>query len=101
MEGDVILLYIRPIFQPPHHIYSQSLTLGFLCFTVGTSLLFVFLLVSTVPQFITLNMSEKVPGCSVVILRSKRAGFFKFKLVKLIFLNPGLIFFKLKLRKDN
>ena len=63
--------------------------------------MFVFLLVSKVTHFSSLSMSEKVPGCSVVILRSKRAGFFKFKLVKLIYLNPGLIFFKLKLRKDN
>ena len=63
--------------------------------------MFVFLLVSKVPHFSSLSMSEKVPSCSVVILRSKRAGLFKFKPVKLIYLNPGLIFFKLKLRKDN
>ena len=63
--------------------------------------MFFFLLVSKVPHSSSLSMSEKVPGCSVVILRSKRAGLFKFKLVKLIYLNPGLIFFELKLRKDN
>ena len=35
LGGDVILLSVRPIFQPPHpHIYSQSLPSGFLCFTV-------------------------------------------------------------------
>ena len=50
----------------------------------GASLLF-FFLVSKVNHFSTLSMSEKVTGCSVIILKSKRAELFKLEQVKLIY----------------
>ena len=90
--GRVKLLYVRPIFQPPPpHNYCtfSNFRFHFHAFFVsllGTSLFFFFLLVSKVPHFSSLSMSEKVPGCSIVILRSKRPGLLKLELVKLIYL---------------
>ena len=95
LAGGVILLYVRPIFQPPPpHNYCRVSNLRFHFYAffdffvslLGTSLFFFFLLVSKVPHFSSLSMSEKVPGCSIVILRSKRPGLLKLELVKLIYL---------------
>ena len=83
LAGGVILLYVKPIFQPPPpHNYCtvSNFRFHFYAFFVsllGTSLFFFFLLVSKVPRFSSLSMSEKLPGCSIVILRSQRAGLFK------------------------
>ena len=83
LAGGVILLYVKPIFQPPPpHNYCtvSNFRFHFYAFFVsllGTSSFFFFLLVSKVPRFSSLSMSEKLPGCSIVILRSKRAGLFK------------------------
>ena len=93
LAGGVTLLYVRPIFQapPPHNYCTVSnfrfhfyAFFDFFVSLLGTSLLFVFLLVSKVPHSSSLSMSEEVPSCSVVILRSKRAGLLKLELVKLI-----------------
>lgn len=80
LAGGVILLYVRSTFQPPPpHNYSivSNFRFDFYAFFVSllsTSSLFWFLLVSKVPHFSSLSMSEKVPSCSVVILGSTRAG---------------------------
>ena len=80
LAGGVILLYVRPIFQPPppqNYCTVSNFRFDFHAFFVsllGTSFLFFFLLVSKVPRFSYLSMSEKVPSCSVVILESTRAG---------------------------
>ena len=75
---------------PPPHNYCTVSNFRFDLYAFfnslfGTSLLFLFLLVSKVPHFSTLSMSVEVPGCSVVILRSKRAKLFKLEQVKLIY----------------
>ena len=91
LAGGVTLLYERPIFQPsPPHNYCtvSNFRFHFYAFFVsllGTNLFFFFLLVCKVPHFSSLSMSEKLPGCSIVMLRSKRAGLFKLELVKLIY----------------
>ena len=82
LAGCVILLYVRPIFQPssPHNYYTvsnfRSDFYAFFVSLLSTGALFCFLLVSKVPHFSFLRMSEKVPSCSVVILESTSAGLF-------------------------
>ena len=71
LAGGVTLLYVRPIFQPPpprNYCTVSNFRFHFYAFFVsllGTSLFFFFLLVSKVPRFSSLSMSEKLPGCSI------------------------------------
>ena len=81
LAGCVILLSVRPIFQPPPHNYCRvsNFRFDFYAFFVSllsTGALFCFLLVSKLPHFSFLSMSERVPSCSVVILESTSAGLF-------------------------
>ena len=83
LAGGVILLYVRPIFQPPPpHNYCtvsnfRSDFYAFFVSLLSTGALFCFLLVSKVLHFSFLSMSERAPSRSVVILESTSAGLFK------------------------